>query len=70
MRTQWVEHTDYPVGVVEVFDSGAYNATHQGSDIATCGHCERSWDDGHVSTWTPAPSGRCPFEYDHEYPEV
>lgn len=36
-------------------------------DIATCGHCGRSWDDAMVSHLTPAPAGRCPFEYDHEY---
>lgn len=35
---------------------------------ATCGHCERTWDDGHSSVLTPAPSGRCPFEYMHRYP--
>ena len=38
-------------------------------DIATCGHCGRSWNDAAPSIWTPTPSGRCPFEYEHEYPE-
>lgn len=38
-------------------------------DIATCGHCERSWNDAAISGSTPAPSGRCPFEYEHEYDE-
>lgn len=32
---------------------------------ATCGECGRSWDDGIVTSVTPAPSGRCPFEYAH-----
>lgn len=36
---------------------------------ATCGHCGLSWDDGKSTSWTPAPSGRCPFEYFHVYPE-
>lgn len=31
----------------------------------TCGTCGRSWDDNVSTTWTPAPSGRCPFEYFH-----
>lgn len=31
-----------------------------------CGHCGRTWDEAE----TPTPSGRCPFEYDHEYEEV
>jgi hypothetical protein len=34
-------------------------------DICTCGACGRSWNDAAVSSITPAPSGRCPFEYEH-----
>jgi hypothetical protein len=34
-------------------------------DIATCGSCGRSWDDGQSTALTPAPSARCPFEYEH-----
>lgn len=34
-------------------------------DIATCGHCGRSWDDAVITDITPTPAGRCPFEYDH-----
>lgn len=37
------------------------------SDIATCGTCGLSWDDSISTSMTPAPSGRCPFEYFHEY---
>jgi hypothetical protein len=32
---------------------------------ATCGTCHRTWDDGHVTSVTPAPSARCPFEHWH-----
>lgn len=35
----------------------------------TCGHCGLSWDDDKQTGWTPVPSGRCPFEYFHMYPE-
>lgn len=35
-------------------------------DLAVCGTCGRYWDDAVVTEWTPAPSGRCPFEYFHE----
>jgi hypothetical protein len=35
---------------------------------ATCGHCGLSWDDGKPTSYTPAPSARCPFEYFHIYP--
>ena len=38
-----------------------------------CGNCGRGWDDS-ISTsgpgyFTPVPSGRCPFEYDHNEEE-
>ncbi len=32
---------------------------------AQCGACGRRWDDGKPTAWTPAPAGRCPFEYFH-----
>lgn len=38
-------------------------------EVATCGTCGRSWNDAAISSVTPAPSGRCPFEYDHDEPE-
>lgn len=31
--------------------------------FARCGACGRSWDDSKPTAWTPAPAGRCPFEY-------
>lgn len=37
--------------------------------VATCGTCGLSWDDGISTGMTPAPSGRCPFEYFHVYEE-
>ena len=33
---------------------------------ATCGTCGLTWDDGVVTSMTPAPSARCPFEAFHE----
>jgi hypothetical protein len=50
-------------GVVEVLDKDAYGFPN---DVATCGHCGRSWDDSVVSSMTPVPAARCPFEYEHE----
>lgn len=32
---------------------------------AQCGTCKRWWDDSRSTAVTPAPSGRCPFEYEH-----
>lgn len=34
--------------------------------IASCGVCGRHWDDGRVTSMTPAPAARCPFEAFHE----
>ena len=36
-------------------------------DRVACGHCGLSWDDAIGTAWTPAPSGRCPFEYFHRH---
>lgn len=33
--------------------------------LTTCGVCGRSWDDSIPTAYTPAPAGRCPFEYFH-----
>lgn len=33
--------------------------------LATCGTCGRSWDDAIITSLTPAPAARCPFEYFH-----
>jgi hypothetical protein len=33
----------------------------------TCGTCGLTWDDWIVTSMTPAPSGRCPFEAFHDY---
>lgn len=38
-------------------------------DYAKCGHCGRIWDDAIGTSLTPAPSARCPFEYEHHYPQ-
>jgi hypothetical protein len=35
------------------------------SEIATCGSCGLSWNDAAISSRTPTPAGRCPFEYIH-----
>lgn len=36
------------------------------ASFARCLSCGRAWDDDKPTTWTPAPSGRCPFEYWHK----
>ncbi len=37
------------------------------TDIVTDGGCGLSWDDSIITSMTPAPSARCPFEYFHKY---
>lgn len=40
--------------------------THAGVERpATCGTCGLTWDDGKITSMTPAPSARCPFEAFH-----
>ena len=41
-------------------------ANQKAKDRVTCGTCGRSWDDAIPTSWTPAPSARCPFEYFHD----
>lgn len=48
---------DFPVKVL--------GTDEQAKDKMTCGVCGRSWDDAIPTSWTPTPSGRCPFEYYH-----
>lgn len=50
---------DYPVQPIEPNDPSAIAP-------ATCGTCGLTWDDGKVTSMTPAPSARCPFEAFHE----
>jgi hypothetical protein len=33
----------------------------------TCGTCGRTWDDAVITSMTPAPSARCPFESLHAH---
>jgi hypothetical protein len=37
----------------------------EAEDLVTCGECGLSWDDSIVTSMTPAPAARCPFEYFH-----
>lgn len=57
----------YPNGARRLFDPARYASKTGRSmrDFATCGTCGRVWDDRHYSGVTPAPAGRCPFEYSH-----
>lgn len=35
-------------------------------DTVTCEQCGRSWNDALITSRTPVPSGRCPFEDSHD----
>lgn len=48
---------DFPVAVLSPEDDNP--------NRATCGECGRSWDDSIPTSYTPVPSGRCPFESFH-----
>ena len=57
---QPVVPTDFPVKVLRTIQQ-----KDTALSVATCGTCGRSWDDGISTGYTPAPGGRCPFEYYH-----
>lgn len=57
-------HFVHDNGVVEVFDADAYLRENPNADIVTDGYDGRMWDDSVSTSWTPAPGGRSPFEYD------
>jgi len=38
--------------------------------VSTCGTCGRSWDDAVITSMTPVPAARCPFEYFHDGEDV
>lgn len=40
------------------------------SAMTQCGTCYRWWDDAIITSMTPVPAGRCPFEYDHPSTEL
>lgn len=52
---------DFPVKVLRPGSRRYVNAKSR----ATCGTCGRSWDDAIATSYTPAPSARCPFEAFH-----
>jgi len=54
--------TDYPVAPIPRAEAETDTLRPH---IAQCGSCGRYWDDGVSTSMTPAPSGRCPFEYFH-----
>jgi hypothetical protein len=35
--------------------------------MAECGYCGRTWNDAAISSLTPTPAARCPYEYEHVY---
>lgn len=47
------------------FMSDEYHETRARDALAQCGNCSRMWDDSIATSYTPAPAGRCPFEYFH-----
>lgn len=57
----------HDTGVVEILDM-TEREFHEAKDprLAMDGNCGRVWDNTVPTAWTPVPSARCPFEYEHE----
>lgn len=49
-----------------VHDNGVVERPSNDPRATVCGECGRGWDDAVSTAWTPAPAGRCPFEYEHQ----
>ena len=68
-----VNHDGYDPNIIvarEVSPNATYQRNEDGTikiDILECGECFEQWNDAVITGITPAPSGRCPFEYEHEY---
>ena len=56
--------------IASTHDADGYPIYDTGRDLATCNTCGRTWDDSIVTSMTPAPSARCPFEYFHDSEEI
>jgi hypothetical protein len=48
-------------GATEYFDENGKVVT----DAATCGTCGMTWNDALITSRTPTPSARCPYEHIH-----
>lgn len=55
-----------PKDIPKDFEVRPFWRNKKAKDPCTCGTCGLSWDDAKVTSWTPAPAARCPFEYFHE----
>lgn len=62
--TKWV-FVEVPKQIPADFPVKELKPGDKAEDRATCGTCGRSWDDAVITSYTPAPSARCPFEYFH-----
>lgn len=65
-RLQELRDADELPEVPEDFEVKMLADGDKAEDRATCGTCGRSWDNAIVTSTTPAPSARCPFEYYHK----
>lgn len=60
------EYDEALEGTVHVHANGVVEVDPADIRATVCGACGRAWDDSVATAWTPAPAGRCPFEYEHD----
>ncbi len=60
------ERDSFESEVPDDFEVSVLDDDDEAEDRVTCGTCGRSWDDAIVTSMTPAPSARCPFEAFHQ----
>ena len=59
LRAQTIP-ADFPVRPLVTSEDFA-----KAGEVVRCGGCGRAWDNSISTSYTPAPSARCPFEYFH-----
>ena len=64
LRDERDDHDD-DAEVPDDFEVKELGADDAAESRCTCGTCGRSWDDAVVTSLTPAPAARCPFEDYH-----
>jgi len=51
------------------FQKGARRPEGEKPQWMQCGLCKTWWDNSLITSKTPVPSGRCPFEWEHVEPK-
>lgn len=68
---EWIEDLESEIAAEEISEDNGANPQLDDDgntlvDTVTCGTCGRSWNGALITSRTPAPGARCPYEGIHE----